>query len=311
MSVLVEAMTRLLKKRPETFLINPREAMERSKACYKMGDVVPKWQDGERLARHIRKVEMDGLTGHILFDDVGKRREFGVDVVEMTMHSETVKIGGWKDGVGFTAVPAKYKKVQANNTLAADKIYIVTSILVEMDGLTGHILFDDVGKRREFGVDVVEMTMHSETVKIGGWKDGVGFTAVPAKYKKVQANNTLAADKIYIVTSILVRKGGFITPPTEFITRVFAEPRSRREIREYCQGSSRERTKGGGRSWTEPYLMLKKPEDGEVLEGNDRYEGYCKDLIDLIAHEVDFKWYLLMNPALCVNVLLVPAAFLW
>ncbi len=40
---------------------------------------------------------------------------------------------------------------------------------------------------------------------------------------------------------------------------------------------------------TEPYLMLKKAEEGEVLEGNDQYEGYCKDLIDLIAQEVGFN----------------------
>jgi hypothetical protein len=55
LSVLVEAMTKLIKKRPETFVMNPRDALERSKSCYKMTDAVPKWQDGERLARQIRK----------------------------------------------------------------------------------------------------------------------------------------------------------------------------------------------------------------------------------------------------------------
>jgi hypothetical protein len=29
--------------------------------------------------------------------------------------------------------------------------------------------------------------------------------------------------------------------------------------------------------------MLRKPEPGENLTGNDRFEGYCKDLADLIA----------------------------
>lgn len=29
--------------------------------------------------------------------------------------------------------------------------------------------------------------------------------------------------------------------------------------------------------------MLRAPEPGEILSGNDRFEGYCKDLADLIA----------------------------
>lgn len=36
----------------------------------------------------------------------------------------------------------------------------------------------------------------------------------------------------------------------------------------------------------EPYFMLNKGKTGRVLEGNDLYEGYCKDLTDLIAHEL-------------------------
>lgn len=29
--------------------------------------------------------------------------------------------------------------------------------------------------------------------------------------------------------------------------------------------------------------MLRKTEGGEEFTGNDRYEGYCKDMMDLIA----------------------------
>lgn len=36
----------------------------------------------------------------------------------------------------------------------------------------------------------------------------------------------------------------------------------------------------------EPYIMLRKPEPGEILTGNDRFEGYCKDLADLIARKL-------------------------
>lgn len=34
-----------------------------------------------------------------------------------------------------------------------------------------------------------------------------------------------------------------------------------------------------------PYLIEKVPEEGEVLTGNDRYEGYSKDLIHEILQE--------------------------
>lgn len=36
----------------------------------------------------------------------------------------------------------------------------------------------------------------------------------------------------------------------------------------------------------EPYFMLRKGKPGKVLEGNELYEGYCKDLADLIAHKL-------------------------
>lgn len=32
--------------------------------------------------------------------------------------------------------------------------------------------------------------------------------------------------------------------------------------------------------------MLRKPEPGEILNGNERFEGYCKDLADLIARKL-------------------------
>lgn len=40
----------------------------------------------------------------------------------------------------------------------------------------------------------------------------------------------------------------------------------------------------------EPYVMLKQQDlSGKVLDGNDKYEGYCKDLADLIAKQLDIN----------------------
>ncbi len=39
----------------------------------------------------------------------------------------------------------------------------------------------------------------------------------------------------------------------------------------------------------EPYLSLKKAEKGENLTGNDRYEGFCKEMADKIAQSMNIK----------------------
>lgn len=36
----------------------------------------------------------------------------------------------------------------------------------------------------------------------------------------------------------------------------------------------------------EPYIFLRKGQPGRILEGNDLYEGYCKDLADLVARKL-------------------------
>ncbi|XP_023312527.1 glutamate receptor ionotropic, kainate 3, partial [Anoplophora glabripennis] len=40
----------------------------------------------------------------------------------------------------------------------------------------------------------------------------------------------------------------------------------------------------------EPYLMYRKPKEGEILYGNDRYEGYSLDLITEIAKLIGYKF---------------------
>ncbi|XP_077558305.1 glutamate receptor 1-like isoform X3 [Haemaphysalis longicornis] len=112
-------------------------------------------------------------------------------------------------------------------------------------GLTGNISFDEQGNRVNFTIDVVEMTMNSEMVKIAEWGDKTGLHSHPPKYKRVKQDSELE-NKTYIVTSIL----------------------------------------------EEPYLMFKKPEPGQVLVGNDQFEGYCKDLADLIADQVKVNYIL-------------------
>lgn len=40
----------------------------------------------------------------------------------------------------------------------------------------------------------------------------------------------------------------------------------------------------------EPYLRHRKPNEGEVLTGNDRYEGYSMDLIQGLSEILNFTF---------------------
>jgi len=45
-----------------------------------------------------------------------------------------------------------------------------------------------------------------------------------------------------------------------------------------------------------PFLTLREAEEGEILRGNARYEGYSIDLIDEIAKMLNFKYEFRMSP---------------
>lgn len=114
---------------------------------------------------------------------------------------------------------------------------------VEIEGLTGDIRFSDEGKRINYTLHVVEMTVNSAMVKVAEWSDVSGITPILAKYTRIR-NHDIEKNKTYIISTII----------------------------------------------EEPYVMLKQQDlSGKVLEGNDKYEGYCKDLADLIAKQLDIN----------------------
>lgn len=114
---------------------------------------------------------------------------------------------------------------------------------VELEGLTGDIRFNDEGKRINYTLHVVEMTVNSAMVKVAEWSDVSGITPVLAKYTRIR-NHEIEKNKTYIITTLI----------------------------------------------EEPYMMLKQQDlSGKVLDGNEKYEGYCKDLADLIAKHLDIN----------------------
>ncbi|XP_066909804.1 glutamate receptor 1-like, partial [Halyomorpha halys] len=117
------------------------------------------------------------------------------------------------------------------------EILVLPARLVEIEGLTGEIRFSEDGRRQNYTLHVVEMTVNSAMVKVAEWTDESGFQPVAAKYIRIKQPSDIERNRTYIVTTIV----------------------------------------------EEPYIMLRKPDPGESLTGNDRFEGYCKDLADLIA----------------------------
>lgn len=115
---------------------------------------------------------------------------------------------------------------------------------VEIEGLTGEIRFNDEGKRINYTLNIVEMTVNSAMVKVADWTDTNGIRPVLDKLPRRRNHMALDKNRTYIISSII----------------------------------------------EEPYLMYKQIDmSGKVYEGNDKFEGYCKDLADAIARHLDIK----------------------
>lgn len=75
-------------------------------------------------------MELEGLTGEIRFSEDGRRQNYTLHVVEMTVNSAMVKVAEWSDDTGFTPVAAKYIRLKPPVTIERNKTYVVTTIVV-------------------------------------------------------------------------------------------------------------------------------------------------------------------------------------
>ncbi|XP_060535299.1 glutamate receptor 1-like [Cylas formicarius] len=175
--VLVEAFNKILRKKPDVFRTSVRRSQMFTNGtkildCNASGGWITPWEHGDKISKYLRKVEIEGLTGEIRFSEEGRRQNYTLHVVEMTVNSAMVKVAEWSDELGFNAVAAKYIRLKPSAHIERNKTYIVTTIVEE------------------------------------------------------------------------------------------------------------------------PYIMVRKEEPGEYLAGNDRFEGYCKDLADLIAKKLNINYEL-------------------
>ncbi|XP_037087070.1 glutamate receptor 1-like [Pollicipes pollicipes] len=80
------------------------------------------YEHGGMIMKQLRKTKIEGITGNISFSDDGKRENYRLDVVEMSVNSRPVKMGVWSDLYGFDAVEFGPRRVQQgvrkkNNTI--------------------------------------------------------------------------------------------------------------------------------------------------------------------------------------------------
>ncbi|XP_041673599.1 glutamate receptor 1 [Drosophila eugracilis] len=152
---------------------------------------------------------------------------------------------GGSSGISSRALDCNTAKGWVNAWEHGDKIsrYLRK---VEIEGLTGDIKFNDDGRRVNYTLHVVEMTVNSAMVKVAEWNDDAGLQPLNAKYVRLRPHVEFEKNRTYIVTTVL----------------------------------------------EEPYIMLRKVAFGEKLHGNERFEGYCKDLADLLAKELGINYEL-------------------
>lgn len=105
------------------------------------------------------------------------------------------------------------------------------------------------------------------SLQVAEWTDEGGFQAIAAKYVRLRPHTEIEKNKTYIVTTIMVSRD--FNRINAFIVKI-------RNIVDVVIFVAQE----------EPYIMKKMSETGEILVGNDSYEGYCKDLADLIAKKL-------------------------
>lgn len=121
--------------------------------------------------------------------------------------------------------------------------HYVFYLQVEIEGLTGEIRFSEEGRRQNYTLNVVEMSVSSGVVKVAEWSDEGGFMPLAAKYMRAHPRGVYEKNQTYVVTTIL----------------------------------------------EEPYLMMRKTKVGERYHGKDLYEGYCKDLAELLAKQLNIN----------------------
>ncbi|XP_058805200.1 glutamate receptor 1-like isoform X2 [Phymastichus coffea] len=135
--VLVEGFNKFLSKKPNKNnqrriggMQNANQSLNPTLDCNSNNTWVSHWELGDKIAKSVRKVEIEGLTGQIRFDEAGRRKNYTIDVVEMTVNSAAVKVAEWRESYGYQVVPSKRDRHRIPEIMK-NRTYIVTTIVEE------------------------------------------------------------------------------------------------------------------------------------------------------------------------------------
>ncbi|KAM3968887.1 LOW QUALITY PROTEIN: glutamate receptor 1 [Aphomia sociella] len=129
--VLVDAILRLLRKKPDilrgTMRRNANLNTSRIIDCNPKGKITP-YEHGDKISRMIKKTEIDGLTGTIRFNEEGHRKNFSLQVMELTVDGDMVKVATWYDHRGLVPIVSKLSALTVPGLYNRNKTYIVSTI---------------------------------------------------------------------------------------------------------------------------------------------------------------------------------------
>ncbi|VDP06034.1 unnamed protein product [Soboliphyme baturini] len=94
------------------------------------------FEHGRHIYTNLKRVSMDGITGHIKFDDNGRRKNHSFEILDLefsgqNVASSTMKKYFWKDGVGI--LPETHEINQRNRSKVSllNRTRIITTIINE------------------------------------------------------------------------------------------------------------------------------------------------------------------------------------
>ncbi|CAK1554880.1 unnamed protein product [Leptosia nina] len=163
-NLLIEAILRMGRKKSDFLRAAYRRSYSNSTKntdCNIEERGITPFEFGEKLAKMIRKTEIDGLTGFIKFDDDGRRRNFSLRVVEMTTGTNAETIGTWYDDTGLSTL----NELGWVGSVDRNKTYIITSIVEEPYIMPILDYNSNKKKHKGFCVDLAELIMDKLKLK--------------------------------------------------------------------------------------------------------------------------------------------------
>ncbi|XP_068623895.1 glutamate receptor 1-like [Battus philenor] len=190
--VLVDAIFRLVRKKPDIFRgLSRRSAITNRTLDCNPKDGVRPYEIGDKISRLIKKTDLEGLTGVLKFTEGGHRRNFTLQLIELTVNGDMIKIGTWYDYKGLVPIVAK-PPISAIGQYNRNKTYIVSTIEEPPYVMRADLEPSTTYPFKGFCVDLAQMILDKMEIKyemrlvkdgkygrenpkvIGGWDGMVG-----------------------------------------------------------------------------------------------------------------------------------------